>query len=328
MPTQNQVHVDKLLTNVSVAFAQSPNAFVASRVFPPVPVAHQSDKYLIVDRGEFNRDEMQLRADATESAGGSFKYSDDSYFCDVWALHKDLGDQTVANAENIFQLRSNTTEYLARQAMIRKEKLFVESYFSASVWTSDLDGIAGAPGAGQFRQWDDYVNSDPITDIRKESTSQQILTGFRPNILVMGRQVWDALLDHPDIIDRIKYGTTDDNVAIANQRTLARLFEVEEILVMNAIENTAAEGLTDVNAFIGGKQALLCYRTATPGTMTPTAGYTFSWSGLSGSFGGLGTRVKSFRMDHLEAERIEIEMAFDMKVVSADMGSLFLTAVS
>ena len=328
MPSQTAVHQDKLLTNVSVAFAQKPSAFVASRVFPAISVKHQSDKYLIVDRGEFNRDEMQPRAAGSESAGGSFTYSDDSYYAKVWALHNDLDDQTVANEEDIFQLRSNTTEYLTTKAMLRKEKLFVANYFTAGIWTEDLVGNLAAPVVGtNVTQWDD-ASSTPIEDVRLYTTRQQILTGFRPNVMVMGQQVWDALIDHPDVIDRIKYGTTDDNVAIANQRTVARLFELDEILIMSSIENTAAEGAAEVNAFIGGKAALLCYRTSTPGKQAPTAGYTFNWRGFDGAFGNLGTRMKRFRMEHLESERIEIQMAFDMKVVSADMGTFFDTLVS
>ena len=328
MPTQNIVHQDKLLTNVSVAFAQQPSAFVAGRVFPNIPVSKQSDKYLIVDRDSMNRDEMKPRAAGTESAGGSFTYSDDSYFCDVFGLHKDIDDQTAANEDDIFELQTNTTQWLTTKSLIKKEKLFVSSYFQAGVWSTDITGIGGAGVLGtSVKQWNDAA-STPIEDVRYYTTAQQLLTGYRPNVMVMGQQVWDALIDHPDVIDRIKYGTTDDNVAIANQRTVARLFELDEILVMSSVENTANEGIAEANAFIGGKGALLCYRTSTPGRRVATAGYTFNWTGLNGAYGKMGTTIDRFRMEHLKSERIEIEMAFDQKVVSADMGTFFATVVA
>lgn len=327
MPSQQSVHVNQLLSNVSVAYLQKPSSFVASRVFPTVNVSKQSDKYLIVDRGEFNRDDMMLRADASESAGGSFTYSDDTYYAKVWAYHKDIGDQTRANEDAPFQLDRLTTEFLTHKALIKKEKNFASNYLTTGVWTNNRAGVSTGESAGTtFRHFSDYANSDPIQVIRDEAIVQQQLTGFRPNTLVAGRQVIEALINHPDIVDRIKYGTKN-NLAQATLSDLAALLELNDILIMDAIENTAAKGATASHSFIGGKKMLLLYVTPTPGQMIPTAGYTFAWSGFTGQ-AGMGTRVKKFRMEHLEADRIEIEMAFDQKVVSADMGTYFSAVIA
>jgi len=66
-PTARDVHVNAPLTNISIAFLQSQDSFVASRVFPSIPVMKQSDRYYTYDRGDFNRDEMQLRAPGPRS---------------------------------------------------------------------------------------------------------------------------------------------------------------------------------------------------------------------------------------------------------------------
>ena len=71
-PTNSAVHVDAALTNISVAFLQNANNFVAGRVFPNVAVSKQSDRYFVFDRGDFNRDEAEVRAPGTESAGGGY----------------------------------------------------------------------------------------------------------------------------------------------------------------------------------------------------------------------------------------------------------------
>ena len=47
--------------------------------------------------------------------------------------------------------------------------------------------------------------------------------------------------------------------------------------------------------------------------MTPSAGYTFNWTGMIGSTGGAGLRIKTFRMEHLASDRVEIDAAFDMR---------------
>ena len=56
--------------------------------------------------------------------------------------------------------------------------------------------------------------------------------------------------------------------------------------------------------------------------MTPSAGYSFSWNGYLGA-GPDGNRVKQFRMENLASDRVELEIAFDMKLVAADLGYFF-----
>lgn len=321
-PTAGDVHVNTPLTNISIAFLQSADKFVATQVFPNIPVTKQSDRYYTYDRGEFNRDEMLERAPGTESAGGSYDIDNTpTYFCKVHAFHKDVPDQIRGNADAVLNLDNEATEYVTHKALIKREKLWVGKYFTDSIWSVDIDGVDAAPGAGEVLRWN-LDTGDPIKNIRTGKTNRLQDTGFEPNTLVMGKQVWDAIIDHPDIVDRIKYGQTPGNPAIANIEALMKLFELERIFVMKAIENTAAEGATAAHAFIGGKHALLCYVAPSPGIMTPSAGYTFSWTGWMGA-GAEGNRIKRFRIEKIESDRVEIQMSFDQKLVAADCGYFF-----
>ena len=99
-PTSFDVHVDAILTNMSVAYMQEADAFVASRAFPQVQVQKQSDRYFVYDQADFFRDQVQRRADGTQSAGTGYSLSTASYSAEVYALHKDIGDQTRANADD------------------------------------------------------------------------------------------------------------------------------------------------------------------------------------------------------------------------------------
>ena len=109
---------------------------------------------------------------------------------------------------------------------------------------------------------------------------------------------------------------------MAGVEALMKLFELERIFVMKAIENTAVEGATASHAFIGGKHALLMYVAPSPGIMTPSAGYTFSWTGWMGA-GAEGNRIKRFRIEKIESDRVENQMSFDLKLVAADCGYFF-----
>jgi len=322
-PTAGDVHVNTPLSNISIAYLQDARNFVASRVFPNIPVSKQSDRYYTYDRGDFNRDEMKERAPGTPSAGGGYRLDNTpTYFANRYSFHKDIPDEVRANADAVLNVDREATVFVTQKALIKREALWTSNFFAASIWTTEYTGVSATPTGSQKLQWNDAA-SNPIEDVRLGKRTIAEMTGFEPNKLVLGRAVYDTLLDHPDVIDRIKYGQSGvGSPAMASPMALAALFNVDEILVMNAIKNTAVEGQTNSHSFIGGKHALLVHSTNSPGLMTPTAGYTFSWTGLLGA-GNEGNRIKSFRMEENGADRIEIDMAFDMKLISGDLGAFW-----
>ncbi len=334
-PSRSDVHVNRPLTNISIAFVQSQAGFVANEVFPVIPVQKESDVYFIWDRGTLNRIKMKVRAPGTESAGGTSKLSTDVYRAVRRGYHEDVSDQVRNNADSPLNLDRQATQAITLQEMITREEIWATDFFTpgdpGDTWTFDVDGVVSSPTApGSFDptdaanndvlQWND-VSSTPIEDIRRGKRFVGKETGFRPNTLTLGREVFDVLIDHPDIIGRLDRGQTD-GPAIASMDSLARLFELERVLVMDAIKNTATEGQADAHDFIGGKQALLSFRPRSPGLMTPSAGYTFANTSGAGSSPN-GTRIKRMRIETIESDRIEIDSFFDHKVVSADLGYFF-----
>lgn len=322
-PTPSDVHVNAPLTNISIAFLQSADAFIADQVFPNIPVGKQSDRYYTYDRGMFNRDEMAKRAPGTESAGVEYTVDNTpTYYCDVWSLHHDIPDERRANADSVIRPDREATELLTHKNLIKKESEFVSTFFTTSVWTTDVAGVAATPTAAQFIFWSDGTNGTPIEDIEAAKIVVGASTGFEPNTLVLGREAWSTLKNHPDIVDRIKYGQTAPGPAIVSLNTVAQVFELDRILVSRSISNTAAEGVANVHAYIAGDNALLCYVTPTPGLMTPSAGYTFSWNGFLGA-AAAGQRMSKMRVPLKKADRVEIEAAWDQKVIAADLGYFF-----
>ena len=322
-PSINQVHVDAILTNISVAYMQRAENFIADKVFPIVPVSKKSDLYFTYTKNDWFRDEAQRRADATESAGSGYNVATDSYNADVFAIHKDVGDQTVSNADNPLNPMREAAEFVTHRLLLRRELQFVTDFFGTGVWDTDVTGVTTAPTAGQFRRWSDYTSSDPLTDVEDGKATILQTTGQEPNTLVLGYNVFRYLKNHPELVDRIKY--TSSNVITSDM--MARMFEVDRVLVAKAVKATNNEGATAAYDFAYGDHALLAHVAPSPGLMTPSAGYCFSWTGVAG---GLGATVgtSQFRMESLKATRIESEMAWDNKVVSADLGYFFNTAVS
>ena len=314
-PTQSDVHVDAILTGISVAYMQEADHFVAGKVFPSVPVSKQSDKFFTYTQDDFFRDEVQYRADGTESAGSGYGLSTDSYSANVWALHKDIGDQTRANADAPLNMDQDATRFLAQQMLIRQERDWATNYFGTSIWGTDT-----TPST----LWS-ASNSDPIGDVQAGINTVLTNTGYRPNVGVCSYAVFSILKNHSEIVERYKYTTSESMTT----DLIARVLGLDELHVMGSIVNSADEGASASYAQIGDKDMLLAYVPANAGLMQPSAGYNFSWTGLANSGGiGTSTSVSRFRMDHLRADRLEIQSAWDFKVVSSALGYFFSNCVA
>ena len=314
-PTAGDVHVNRPLTNFGQKYLQSADTFVGMRAMPNLPVVHQSDLFVVWSREDFFRDQAKERADGTESAGGSFNLTRPTYTARVFAFHKDVTDRQRANQDPGISLDNTASQFITQKLMLRREQLFADAYMQASLWTGDADLDAIWGGAG-----------NPITDIRAAIESVQAQTGFRPNKMVIARTGWNTLLDNADILARITGGALPSQPAIVQRQLIAQLFELDEIFVMESVVNSAIEGATESTGFLAPDDALIYYAPNAVNLDEPTAGLQFSWTGFVGATPA-GFRVKRFRVEPIEADRIEAQMAFTYEVVAPELGAYF-TAVS
>jgi hypothetical protein len=312
-PTAGDVHVNRPLSNISIAYLQAQEQFIATKVFPNIPVQKSSDSYFTYPKQQWFRTDAKERPPATESAGSGYDVSTENYSCTPFALHKDIDDQLRANADAPINLDAEATEFVTRGLALKREKDWAAKYFTTSVWSAD---VTPSP------LWD-AASSVPFDNIRAQADAIHKLTGYRPNTLVLSRDVWSVLQDHEELLDRIKY----TQKGIVTTDLLASVLELDKVLIASAVEDTANEKATASMAFLMSKDALLVYAAPRPSLMHPSGGYTFSWNGYLGA-SAEGTRIKRFRMEKLASDRVEGEMAYDQKVVATDLGVFFNNVIS
>lgn len=317
-PTAAQVHIDVPLTNFSTAYQQADDQFIAGKVFPIVPVEKQSGKVFTYTKNDWFRDEAKPRADASESAGSGYGISSVAYSCDVFALHKDIGEQARANADPGIDLERDATRFITQRMLLRREIQFVSDVFNTSIWGTDA-----TPGT----LWNDYTGSDPIEDVETGKETILSVTGQVANTLVLGYQVYRKLKNHPDIIDRIKY-TTGVNGRTVTPELLAAMFDVKNVYVAKAIKATNVEGETAAYGFVFGKSALLLHVPDSPSLLTPAAGYTLVWRGVDYGMGQNDIGIRRMDVPLANATRVEGQSAFDNKILGTDLGYFFNGAVA
>jgi hypothetical protein len=148
MPQMQEAHIDRALTNMSVAYLQDASSFIADKVFPIVSVKRQSDVYYQYNKGDFMRDEAKLRGAGTESAGGDYGVeAQDPYYCRKHAFHKDVTEEERSNYDEPLNADQDATDFVSQKMLVRREVEWASKFFKSGVWGKEITGAATADAA-------------------------------------------------------------------------------------------------------------------------------------------------------------------------------------
>ena len=314
----SDMRVDRYLTNFSVGFRRDENDFAAGFASTPIPVRNESDKFAVYPQGYFLRDEAEVRALGGRPVQVRYKVSTDNYLAEEYALEHTIDDRQRRNVDDPFDLDELGVELLETKMMIREERQWVTSFFSATAgWTFNLTG------GTDFTPFNDAA-SDPITFLNQKKTQMKLATGMRPNTLVLGANTADALMSNADIIERVKYTQR----GVIDLDLLAAVFGVARVRVAGAVYNTANEGADDDLEFIADPNGMwLGFIEPRARMNAPTAIARFGWTGLipgsTNQFGGVITRGRDGRA---YTDWIHCRSAYEYKMVSPDLGMYFTNA--
>jgi len=313
-------HHDALLSNLAVAaFSTGVDEFVADQIFPNVNVGKQSDRYAILNKGNFLRltQNGALRAPKTEARRVEFEVSSDAYFADNYALAGDLALEDLANQDNVFRLRQNTI-MLITSVLRREQEIRI-----ANTVTS-MSNLGSATTLSGTSQWNDYVNSDPMGDVSTAHAFIENNTGLKANTMVVDKDTYRILRRHPDILDLYKY--TAGGQATSDQ--IKDVFEVDNMIVARGIKENSLEGGTASITNIWGNNCLLAHIEPATGVNTRTLGLRFQWrpAGFAAPF-VVGTKRES-GPGTANIEIIETGHFQDEKIIAADLGYLIASTIS
>lgn len=323
-PTPADRHVDALLSNVGMAYLQDPGIYVCNRVFPMTPVGKQSDMYRKYRVADLLRLEAQKIAPGHAAPIDTTGFDDEAYFCEKYGLRDYLTPEDIAMDDGPIPPDQLLVEALMQAHRTAMERNWATTYFQPGVWGNNWVGVAAAPAANQFLQFD--APGDPTETITAAKRAVFDSTGFMPNIAVIGGEVWDHLQTNAAIMDRIKYTGSRDGAAVTAQM-LQGLWGLEEIVVAQAIYNAAAEGAAAVMTKIFGKSLLLAYRPKTPSPRVPSGGYTFLWNAPTDAPKGSSVVVRKIpRPSKGNRTDYEAIIYWDQRLTAADLG-IFLSVV-
>lgn len=311
-PAVADVHVDGLLTNLSIAYIQTEADFVASQMSSAIPVRKQSDIIPRYDKNAWFQDEAQKRAPATETAGSGYTVDNTlKYFAEEYGFHKDIPDEVRDNEDSPYNTDNDARIYVTEKLLIKEDVLLADVIFKSGVWETDKTPTD---------LWDDYGLSVPITDIETGRDTIHSITARDPNRLLLGRLVWSQLKHHPLLLERFKY----TQAGIITTDLVSRVIDVDRIVIGQSIKATNVEGASEAYAYNFGKNALLAFVNPRPSLLTPSAYYTFRWINTAGR----QATIRRLRNVWKRFERIEGFFNIDHVVTGKDLGYFFDAVVT
>jgi hypothetical protein len=302
------VHIDQVLTQISVGWPN--NGLVGENLFPTVTVMKQSDKYYIFGR-EGWLVENDVRAPGTEANEiPGLQVSLDTYYAQEHSLQIPVTDEERWNADSPLSPDRDGAELVTSKVWLGREKAMKDLATTAANYAST--NTVTLSGTSQFN---DYVNSDPISVLRtgKAAVHSRIFT--EPNTSVIPYQVMTVLEDHPDFIERIKYSER----GIVSADLIAAVVGIGKIIIPGVGINSAHTGATPTLGYLWGKDVIMAWVPPRPGLKIPSFGYEFGWKGNPG---GQLQYIDRWREEKRKSDLVRVCRYYDLKLVAqGDTGS-------
>lgn len=309
MPLISEIHLDAVLTNISQAFKNE--SLVATSIWPVTPVKKDSDVYYKYDKSNLRADDTKW-APKTRAKEVNWSVSREGYKTERHALQELIEDDEKENCDSPLDVQTDTTEILTEKMLIRREKNLAAILTSTSNYDSDA-----RPTLVLATQWDNYTSSDsdPNKDV---ATARKTIFGktfMHVNTVVLPYTVYEAVREHPKVLERIKYTQR----AIITPDILADLWDIKNVIVAGSGENTANEGATDALSYIWGKTVLFGYVESSPRLKRPSWGYHIQSQPLM---------TERFRDDERKGEVVRVSFKEIPKMVTQAAGYMIQAAIA
>lgn len=290
--------------------------FIGLQILPISDVDRQAGNF-----GRIPIEQLLQNRETERTSGGGYSRGNWTFTTETYATTERGAEEPVDDRDAQLYSEYFTAELFARDraldAVLRaQERRIAAAIFDAARWTG------GSYFANVTNEWDDWTNATPIVDVEAAVLRHYAASAMWPNAMVINRKVFRNLRNCAQIIDRIE-SSGAGNAAKASDVTadmLAKVFDIEKVLVAGASKNSAKQGQAASLGQIWSDEYCWIGRVATTSDFKePCVGRTFHW-GADGSQAG-GT-VESYREEQNRADIIRVRHEVQEKILYTEMGQL------
>jgi len=310
-PNLGDAKVDKILSQFSQMYRNE--NYICEKILPTLKVKEKSGKYAQYGKENLRTYTDQIfRAPGTRAMSMDYSVSQGDYLCRERSLEKLVPDEMVNNTDDPYDPKRDAVEFLMDAIWINQERALATTMSDNSVMTSytTLSGTS---------QWSDYVNSDPLGDIRTGINAMRTAAVQKPNVMVLSYATYIKLIDHPDVREQVKYTNGGQLGEDAFTSFLKKHFRLEDVYIADAVYNSADEGQTDSLADVWGKHAWLIYRTPRPTLMKATFGLTLF---------DVSRKVDTYREEPKLSDVVRQRYSYDQNMFDVNLAYFIENAVA
>lgn len=260
------------------------SGFIGGRVLPVLEAESQAGSFSIIPLAQLLQRRKVTRNDRggysrSDWHGSTLTYETAEYGFEVPVDHREAAKYAeLWDAEDISA--EMALDVLLREYEIRA----AAAVFNATTWT----GASLTTSVGT--EWSS-ASSTPIANVKAAIEKVKNGTGVMPNALIINDFVFRNLQNVTEIKDAI---TASGAGQAAKQSDigpaqLAQVFNLREVIVADAMYNTAAEGAAASLSPIWSSEYAMVARIAAPNStlMKPAIGRTIHWAGDGSRFDGM-----------------------------------------
>lgn len=272
LPGISSVHTNSAMSNVAIGYKNAD--YVLDSVFPVVNVQKESDYYYTWTQADMMRSEAARVAPGSRVPRGGFGLSSTTYQAEQWGFGWPVPRRIRDNADAAVKSEMNATGRVMDKILLARE-IAIAAVLTGSSWS----------GAGSLAATGDWTadTGTPIADFDLQTVGIMNKIGKKANTAVMSYKVFRALRRHSDIIRFLGVGSASagmpgggrSGLADVTANVLSQILDIENIVVVNAIKNTAIEGATASYSPVLTDTVWVGYVTKAPAIDEPSAGYTF-----------------------------------------------------
>lgn len=284
--------------------------FIANRVLPFKRVPQV--------RGQFKKMKLDqlLQVPKTGRAPGaaynsiSFQYEYDTYDCKEYGLTAAIDDREAAIAD----INDPTFESDAEAAAITRHALMLAHEQRVATAIDGAVSDSDAASASWLTE-----GTDVRGDVKDNKIEFYEKNGVEPNALIISYEVFEALLDNDDIIDRIQHVQDARAAALMNPQLIAGALNIDMLLVHKALKKTSAKGAATLALdyiWDETKAYLLKISMGDSIAVDVGVGKTFAYTGDGAE--PMGT-VEQYRDEHVRSWIQRVRNDVDPKIVHAEL---------
>lgn len=292
---------------------QDQAGMIAYDVFPVIDVNLAADSYGVIPIEQLLKNPDIERAPGTGYSRGKWTFKDAQYNTREKGHEEVVDDNDSKKYAHYFDAELVSAE-IARDIVIRSaERRVADAVFNTTIFT----GSALTTGVGT--KWDVPGTATPILDVDAAKQKVWENCGLWPNTLIINRQVLMDLRNVVQILDRIGSASSNDPKDITASM-LARILDIDRVIVAGSPKNTAAEGATATLAPIWSNlYAMVCHINPGKNIKRPTLGRTFHWTEDGSEIRG---RIETYREEGVRGEVVRCRHQVDEKLVMTECGHL------